>query len=97
MVGQMFDYLYVQGYLAALQDVQTTIADIQEDLKLHKRKQCAKTYKAIIDCMIENRAILREEPDAFVRCNDNAKNGYEVYITDRGVYDPHTRGIKKGE
>lgn len=95
MIGKEFNYPYVQGYLAALQDVAKTIEDIQIDLKNHKRKQNAKTYKAIIECMIKNRSILREEPDAFVRCNEN---GYEVYVQDKGIYNPETRGIiKKGE
>ncbi len=84
----MFGYEYVQGYTSALQDVLKTIEDIQVDLKHHKRRQSAKTYKAIIECMIKNRAILREEPGAFVRCNDNADGGFEVYIEKQGVYNP---------
>lgn len=90
MIEKEFPYMYVQGYLAALQDVRDTIYFIQDDLKLHNRKQNAKTYMAIINCIITNRSILREEPGAFVRCNDN---GYEVYIEGKGIYDPKTRRI----
>lgn len=87
-MDKMFPPTYVQGYTAALQDVLKTIEEIQFDLKYHKRRQNAKTYKAIIECMIKNRAILREEPYAFVRCNDNADGGFEVYIEKQGVYNP---------
>lgn len=94
MVEKEFSYMYVQGYLAALQDARDTIDHIQDDLKCHKRRQNAKTYMAIIDCMIKNRSIFREEPRAFVRCNDN---GYEVYIEGKGIYDADTRRIIKSE
>ena len=63
-----FDPCYVQGYTSALQDVLKTIIAIQPDMKMHNRKQSAKTYKDILQCMIENRTVLREAADAFVRC-----------------------------
>ena len=85
-MSRVFPITYVQGYTAALQDVLKTVEAIQSDLKRHKRRQCAKTYKAILECMIENRVILREEPGAFVRCNDNAEGGFEVYVENQGVY-----------
>ena len=83
----MFPSTYVRGYTTALQDVLRTIEFIQSDLKYHKRRQNSKTYKAIIECMIKNRVILREEPRAFVRCNDNVDGGFEVYIEKQGVYN----------
>lgn len=83
----MFDMLYVQGYTAALMDVLEVMENIQDDLKWHKRKQNYKTYKAIVGCMLHNRVILRENPTAFVRCSDNAKDGFEIYIENKGVYD----------
>lgn len=86
---KMFGYPYVQGYTAALQDVLSTIGkDMEEDLKRHKRRQNLKTVRAIVECMLKNRAIFREEPYAFVRCNDEADGGFEVYISGQGVYDP---------
>jgi len=87
-MDKMFPFTYVQGYTAALQDVLKVIEDIQSDLKCHKRRQNAKTYKSIIECMIKNRVVLREEPDSFVRCNDNVDGGFEVYIEKQGVYNP---------
>ena len=86
-----FPSLYTQGYTAALQDVLKTIEEVQDDLKRHKQKQNAKTYTKIVQCMLENRAILRENPDAFVRYNtqaDDGKGGFEVYISKKGVYTP---------
>ena len=75
----MFDFLYVQGYTAALQDVLKTFINIQWDLKMHKRKHNYKTYRAIVETMLENRTELRENPDAFIRCNDAAPNGFELW------------------
>ncbi len=80
---QMFPTEYVQGYTAALQDVISVFNYIDGDLKHHKRKRTAKSYQAIAKCMLDNRTILREEPDAFVRCNDNVDGGFEVYVAKR--------------
>ena len=74
-----FDLCYVQGYTAALQDVLKVIREIQPDLKYHKRKQNAKTYEGILQCMIENRTILRETTDSVVRCTDRNDTGYEIW------------------
>lgn len=67
----MFDLAYVQGYTAALQDARAQIEGIQYDLKRHKRKQNAKTYLELLDCMIDNRTALREIPHAFIRCKSD--------------------------
>lgn len=75
----MFDFTYVQGYTAALLDVLDVFAYIQDDLKLHKRRQSAQTYKAIVQCILQNRAALRENPDTFIRCNDNIDGGFELW------------------
>ena len=77
--SKLFGVEYVQGYTAALMDALRTIDQLQDDLKRHKRKQNYKTYRAILDCMLENRVVLRENPGTFIRCNDKAKNGFEVF------------------
>lgn len=92
-MDKIFPFMYVQGYTAALQDVLSTIENIQYDLKHHKRRQSFKTYKAIIECMLKYRVVLREEPCAFVRCNGNAEGGYEVYIENKGVYQAPEEGV----
>lgn len=84
----MFDYRYVQGYTAALMDVLDVMGDVQCDLKRRKVRQSYKVYKAMIECMLEGRAILRENPDVFVRYNPENEKGFEIYIEKHGVYDP---------
>lgn len=42
----------------------------------------------MIECMLEGRATLRENPDAFVRYNPENEKGFEIYIEKQGVYDP---------
>lgn len=83
---RMFPPEYVQGYTAALQDAIAVIDLIQSDMKRYRRKQNYKSYRAILRCMLENRTILRENPNAFVRCNDSVEGGYEVYIEGAGPY-----------
>lgn len=80
MMDKSFGYEYVQGYTAALMDVINVFSYIDDDLKHHKRKRTAKTYQAITKCMLDNRVMLRKNPDAFIRCNDKVDGGFEVYI-----------------
>lgn len=77
MFVPMFDPAYVQGYLAALQDVRETFEQIDGDMRRHGRKRTAKEYQKVLDTMIEGRSVLRENPDAFVRCRSDG--GYEVF------------------
>lgn len=79
----MFDILYIQGYTAALLDVLEVFNYIQSDLKKHKIKQNYETYKAIVETILSNRAILREDPNAFIRCNNNAENRFELWFDKR--------------
>lgn len=73
------DPCYVTGYMQALQDVLDVFGYIQDDLKRHSRKQNQRTYTAIVQCMLDNRAALRESRKAFVRCNDKVSSGFEVW------------------
>lgn len=82
-IQRLFPTEYVQGYTAALQDAIDVFNYIDKDLQAHKRKRTAKTYQAIAKCMLDNRAILREEPNAFVRCNNSIDGGFEVYVAKR--------------
>lgn len=77
---RLFGYEYVQGYTSALQDVIDTFRCIDEDLCRHKRRRNAKTYQAIVQCMLENRVALREHPDAFIRCTDKNQIGFELWF-----------------
>lgn len=73
------DPCYIQGYTAAIQDAIEVVDYIQTDLKRHGRKQNAKTYTAILKCMLKGRVLLRESPTAFVRCSDHTKDGFEIW------------------
>lgn len=73
------DPCYIQGYTAAIQDAIEVVKYIQTDLKSHGRKQNAKTYTAILKCMLKGRVLLRESSTAFVRCSDHAKDGFEIW------------------
>ena len=73
------DPCYIQGYTAAIQDAIEVVDYIQTDLKRHGRKQNAKTYCAILKCMLKGRVLLRESSTAFVRCSDQAKDGFEIW------------------
>ena len=73
------DPCYIQGYTAAIQDAIEVVKYIQTDLKSHGRKQNAKTYVAILKCMLKGRVLLRESSTAFVRCSDHAKDGFEIW------------------
>ena len=79
-MDKLFGTEYIQGYTAGIREVIEEIECIQEDLRNHKRKQNYQTYRAILDTILENRVLLREESRAFVRCNDNAPRGFEVFI-----------------
>ena len=77
---RLFGYEYVQGYTSALLDVMCTLANIDEDLRRHKRRRTAQTYQAIVQTMLDHRVALREHPDAFIRCNDKAPTGFELWF-----------------
>ena len=47
-----------------------------------------------MECMLENRTILRETTDAFVRCTDQNESGYEVW---REVWTKYGKGKEVNE
>ena len=77
---KLFGYEYVQGYTSALQDVLDTFQCIDDDLRTHRRRRNAKTYYAIVQCMLDNRVALREHPYAFIRCTDKNDTGFELWF-----------------
>ena len=77
-----FELNYARGYSDALVNVLYTIEHIDSDLTRHKRRRNKNTYSAIIRCMLENRAELRDNPNSFVRCNDKCESGFEVYCNE---------------
>lgn len=73
---------YNQGYTAALLDVERLLEseDFILDLKVHKKTMTKKNLINLLKCLLEGRAILRENPDAWVRCNNDSKYGFEICI-----------------
>ena len=74
----MFGYSY--GFTRGLQMVNELLdSGFFEDMRRHKRKWTAKTFDSIMKVMIDNREILRECPDSFIRCNNAVSDGFEVW------------------
>lgn len=69
---------YNHGFTTALLKVKEQIdKNLYEDMKRHNVRFNVKNVQSVIDCMIENREILRDNPFAFIRC---VSNGFEVFI-----------------
>lgn len=79
-IQEMFPMEYVQGYHAALADVRRVLLGdgMVQDMKFHKRRITLSALREMVDVLIDERAILRENPNAFVRCK--SEGGFEVYI-----------------
>lgn len=74
---ERMEFGYCYGYTRALMKVREQIdSNFAKDLKRHKMRFNVKTLEKAIDCMIENRELLREDPQAFLRCKHGG--GFEV-------------------
>lgn len=72
---------YSLGYTHGLMRVKKELDNwLAMDMKRHGMRMNIKNIQAILNCMIENRETLRENPWSFVRCNKEVKDGFEVYI-----------------
>ena len=70
---------YNRGYTTALLKVKETLETIPSDMKYHKIPFNKKSIIAMVKSMIDGRMELRDNPDAFVRCNNSVEGGFEVY------------------
>lgn len=70
-----FNHGFTRGLMKAKEQLDSFFA---EDLKIHKMRFNAKTIGMALDCMIENRELLRDNPQAFLRCKQGG--GFEVVI-----------------
>ena len=70
---------YNRGYTAALLKMQETLEAISGDMKQHKIPFNKKNIIALVKSMIDGRMWLRDDPNAFARCNNNVEGGFEVY------------------
>jgi hypothetical protein len=66
----------IRGFTKGLQTAQEIVRYIAEDMRRHKRRYTPIEVSKALECAITQREILRENPDAFVRC---CQDGYEVY------------------
>lgn len=76
---ERMEFWFNHGFICALLKVRDQLdAAFAEDLKRHKMRLNAKTLEQAIDCMIENRELLRDNPQAFLRCKHGG--GFEVVV-----------------
>ena len=78
-ISPEYGYDFAHGYATALLKVLETFDTIQPDLKVHKRRQNYKTYRSIVNCILQNQVALRENPDAYIRCSNEAEGGFELW------------------
>ena len=76
---ERMEFGFNHGYTRALLKVREQLdSNFAEELKRHKMRLNAKTLEQAIDCMIENRELLRDNPQAFLRCKQGG--GFEVVV-----------------
>lgn len=76
---ERMEFGFNHGFTTALLKVREQLdSNFAEDLKRHKMRLNAKTLEQAIDCMIENRELLRDNPQAFLRCKQGG--GFEVFV-----------------
>ena len=76
---ERIEFGYNHGFTRGLLKVKEQIDKyMYEDLRQHKMRFNIKTFQEMIDCMIENRELLRENPQAFLRCKPGG--GFEVFV-----------------
>ena len=70
---------YNHGFTRGLMKVKEQIdRNMMDDMKRHKVRLNVKSLGEMLDCMIENRELLRDNPQAFLRCKNGG--GFEVVI-----------------
>ena len=76
---ERLEFGFNHGFTTALLKVREQLdSSFEEDLKRHKMRLNTKTIEKAIDCMIDNRELLRDNPQAFLRCKQ--AGGFEVVI-----------------
>lgn len=76
---ERMEFGYNHGFTCALLKVKEQLdTNLAKDMKRHKMRFTANNIEQAIDCMIENRELLRDNPQAFLRCKQGG--GFEVVI-----------------
>ena len=77
---EKIEFGYAHGYTEGLMAVKRMLDNsMYEDMKRHKTRFNVKSVQAVLDCMIENRELLRENPFAFIRCKHDG--GFEAWVS----------------
>lgn len=76
------EFGFNHGYTRALMDLKSiTNVSFFEDCKRHKKRVNAKTMQEYLQCAIDNREILRDNPWSFIRCTGEGKDcKFEIYV-----------------
>ena len=72
---------YYQGQTNGILMVQQILLYLEDDMKRHKMRWNKETFDKLFKIVIDNRAKLRENPNAFVRCTQDKE--FEVYSPER--------------
>lgn len=76
---ERIEFGFNHGFTRALLKVKEQLdSNLAEDMKRHNMRWNAKSIGLAIDCMIDNRELLRDNPQAFLRCKKGG--GFEVVI-----------------
>lgn len=61
---------YIKGYTQAIMDIKDRILtpSMAQDCRLHRTAFNLKTIQKILNVMLEDRAIIREKRNSFIRC-----------------------------
>ena len=79
---EQIEFGFNHGYTRALQDIKGLMnLGFFEDCKRHKKRINERTLQEYLQCAIDNRAILRDNPWAFIRCIGEGKDcKFEIYV-----------------
>ena len=81
------EFGYAHGYTEGMLRVLRAVESCSVDLKHHNRRFTQKEIASMISVMIADREKLRENPFAFVRCNQ--EKGWEVYEPKQCIGNPY--------
>ena len=81
MRDETVEFGYCNGYTMALLRLKELVDDgLKEDCRKHRKPFTVRTVREFIQCAIDNRVILRENPFVFIRCCGFGKEcKFEVY------------------
>lgn len=75
------EFGYNHGFTCGLQMVSNLFSkEFFDDMKRHKIRLTPQMFSAIMNLIIDNRELLRDNPKAFIRCNPLVKNKVEVFV-----------------